>query len=244
MKKVFITGANKGIGFATAKQLLQKGFYVYLGCRSQHRGLEALEQLKSEGLPHCEIVPIDITDDESVKDARIRLGKKTERLDVLINNVGITGSIPQDALNATISEFKKVLNTNLYGTLRVVQSFTDLLEKSEEPHIINISSSIGSLTLHGETKWKYYENANLFMVYAISKAALNMYSISLGNQLPKFRVHLIDPGFIKTDLTNNQGTGTPDEAADTIVHTVLNKNIPSKKFISDDHDSETQECPW
>jgi NAD(P)-dependent dehydrogenase (short-subunit alcohol dehydrogenase family) len=82
------------------------------------------------------------------------------------------------------------------------------------------------------------------MVYAVSKAALNMYSISLGNQLPKFRVHLIDPGFIKTDLTHNQGTGTPDEAANTILHTILNKNIPSKKFISDDHASETQECPW
>ncbi|KFF01407.1 short-chain dehydrogenase [Chryseobacterium formosense] len=244
MKKVFITGANKGIGFATARQLLQKGFYVYLGCRSEERGIEALERLKSEGLIHCEVVFIDITDDVSVKNARIWLGKKTERLDVLINNVGITGGIPQDALNATISEFKKVLNTNLFGTLSVVQAFTNLLEKSEQPHIINISSSIGSLTLHGDRNWKYYDNANLFMVYAVSKAALNMYSISLGNQLPKFRVHLIDPGFIKTDLTNNQGTGTPDEAANTIVHTVLNKNIPTKKFISEDHDPEKHECPW
>lgn len=244
MKKVFITGANKGIGFATAKQLLEKGFYVYLGCRNQERGSEALEQLKSEGLINCKVISIDITDDKSVKDARISLGKETERLDVLINNVGITGGMPQDALSATVAEFENVLNTNLYGTLRVVQSFTDLLEKSEEPHLINISSSIGSLTLHSDMNWKYYENANLFMVYAVSKAALNMYSVSLGNQLPKFRVHLIDPGFIKTDLTNNQGTGTADEAASTIVHTILNKNIPSKKFISDDHDSEARECPW
>jgi NAD(P)-dependent dehydrogenase (short-subunit alcohol dehydrogenase family) len=244
MKKVFITGANRGIGFATARQLLQNGFYVYLGCRSEERGLEAMQQLKSEGLTYCEIVLIDITDDESVKKARLEFGRKAERLDVLINNVGITGSMPQNALTARVSEFEKVFNTNLYGTLRVVQSFTDLLEKSEEPHIINISSSIGSLTLHGDTNWKYYKNANLFMVYAVSKAALNMYSISLGNQLPKFRVHLIDPGFIKTDLTNNQGTGTPDEAANVIVHTVLNKNIPTKKFVSEDHDPETQECPW
>lgn len=244
MKKVLITGANKGIGFATARQLLQRGFYVYLGCRSQERGLEALQLLQSEGLTHSEIVQIDITQDESVKDARIRLGEKTDKLDVLINNVGITGNMPQDALRATVSEFEEVFNTNLYGTLRVIQSFTDLLERSQEPHIINISSSIGSLTLHNDTRWKYYENANLFMVYAVSKAALNMYSISLANQLPKFRVHLIDPGFIKTDLTNNQGTGTPEQAATTIVHTVLDKNVPTGKFISEDHDSETNECPW
>ncbi|MFL9846007.1 SDR family NAD(P)-dependent oxidoreductase [Flavobacterium rhizosphaerae] len=244
MKKVFITGANKGIGFATARHFLQKGFYVYLGCRSQERGLEALQLLQSEGLTNAEVILIDISQDESVKNARIQLGKKTATLDVLINNVGITGNMPQDALNATVSELEKVLNTNLYGTLRVTQSFTDLLERSQEPHIINISSSIGSLTLHSDTSWKYYENANIFMVYAISKVALNMYSISLGNQLPKFRVNVIDPGFIKTDLTNNQGSGSPEEAATTIVNTVLDKTVPTKKFVSEDHDSETKECPW
>jgi len=244
MKKVFITGANKGIGFATAQQLLQKGFFVYLGCRSLERGSQALEQLRSEGLTNAEIVQIDITSDESVTNARIELAKKTDELDVLINNVGITGNMPQDALTATVSEFENVLNTNLYGTLRVVQAFTELLKKSEEPQIINISSSIGSLTLHSDAKWKYFENANLFMVYAVSKAALNMYTISLANQLPKFRIHLVDPGFIKTDLTNNQGSGTPEDAAKTIVSTVVDKNIPSGKFVSQDHDSESQQCPW
>ena len=244
MKKVLITGANKGIGLATAKQLLQRGFYVYLGCRSHERGVQAMEQLKSGGLINAELLIIDITDDRSVKNARADLGKKAEKLDVLINNVGITGNMPQDALTATVPEFEKVFQTNLYGTLRVVQAFTDLLEKSEEPQIINISSSIGSLTLHSDTHWKYYENANLFMVYAVSKAALNLYTISLGNQLPKFRVNLVDPGFIKTDLTNNKGNGTPDEAAHTIVKTILNKNLPTGKFVSEDHDSGTGECPW
>jgi len=244
MKKVFITGANKGIGFATAKELLKKGFYVYLGCRSQERGAQALQQLKSEGLNNAEILQIDIIDDDSVKNARIELGKRTDTLDVLINNVGITGDMPQDVLSATVSEFEKVLNTNLYGTVRVVQSFRDLLERSHEPHIINISSSIGSLTLHSNTRWKYYENANHFMVYAVSKAALNLYSISLGNRLSRFRVNVIDPGFIKTDLTNNQGSRTPEEAAMTIVNTVMEKNVPTGKFVSDDHDSQTKECPW
>lgn len=244
MKKVFITGANKGIGFATAKQLLQKGFYVYLGCRSLERGLEALNKLKSQGLIHAEIMQIDISKEESVKNARIELGEKTDRLDVLINNVGITGNMPQDALSATVSEFEKVLDTNLYGTLRVVRSFIDLLEISAEPQIINISSSIGSLKLHSDTSWKYYENANLFMVYAVSKAAINMYTISLANQLPTFRVNLVDPGFIKTDLTNNQGSGTPEDAATTIVNTLLDKNFQTGKFVSADHDPETKECPW
>lgn len=244
MKKVFVTGANKGIGFATAKKLLQNGFYVYLGCRNLQRGFQALEQLKYEGLTNAEILQIDITNDDSVKNARFELGKKAEKLDILINNVGITGNLPQDALSATVPEFQTVFNTNLYGTLRVVQAFTDLLEKSEEPHIINISSSIGSLTLHSDKNWKYYENANLFMIYAVSKAALNMYSISLGNQLPNFRVNMIDPGFVKTDLTHHQGNASPEEAATVIVNVILDKNAPTKKFISEDHNSEQKECPW
>lgn len=85
MKSVFITEANKGIGFETAKQLLQKGFYVYIGSRNLENGLQAIEKLKAENLTNVEAIQIDVTDDNSVKNARIEIGKKTEILDVLIN---------------------------------------------------------------------------------------------------------------------------------------------------------------
>src|SRR5690606_20541728 len=106
MKKVLITGANKSIGFETARQLLQNGFYVYLGSRSIEKGLAAMEKLKAEGLTNVEAVEIDVTDTASVQAACAEIGTKTAVLDVLINNAGINGGLPQTALSATIDQFK------------------------------------------------------------------------------------------------------------------------------------------
>jgi NAD(P)-dependent dehydrogenase (short-subunit alcohol dehydrogenase family) len=98
MKKILITGANKSIGFETARQLLHKGYYIYLGSRNLENGLEAVEKLKGEGLTNLEAIQIDVSNDESVKAARVEIGKKTPVLDVLINNAGISGAIPQPTL--------------------------------------------------------------------------------------------------------------------------------------------------
>ncbi|MBT2622647.1 SDR family NAD(P)-dependent oxidoreductase, partial [Chryseobacterium sp. ISL-6] len=101
MKKALITGANKSIGFEISKQLLQKGYYVYLGSRSLENGLEAVGILKKEGLMNVEAVELDVTNDESVRNARKIIGEKTGVLDVLINNAGINGGQLQSALSAT-----------------------------------------------------------------------------------------------------------------------------------------------
>jgi NAD(P)-dependent dehydrogenase (short-subunit alcohol dehydrogenase family) len=106
MKKALITGANKGIGFETARQLLQNGYYVFLGSRSLQKGLAAVETLQAEGLTQVEVIRVDVTDDESVQAARREIGKRTEVLDVLINNAGINGGWPQAALEASIDQFK------------------------------------------------------------------------------------------------------------------------------------------
>ena len=135
MKKVLITGANKSIGFETARQLLQQGYYVYLGSRSIERGNLAVQKLKDEGLINVELIQLDVNNSASVDTARIELGKKTDVLDILINNAGINGGMPQNALNATIEQLQNVLNTNLYGVVRVTQAFIDLLRKSENPRI-------------------------------------------------------------------------------------------------------------
>lgn len=94
MKKVFITGANKSIGFETARQLLQMGYYVYLGSRNLDNGREAVEKLKAEGLNEVEVIQIDVNNAESIKAACTEIGKKTKVLDVLINNAGISGALP------------------------------------------------------------------------------------------------------------------------------------------------------
>lgn len=245
MKTVLITGANKSIGFETARQLLQKGYYVYLGSRNLENGLKAVETLKGEGLNEVEVVQIDVSDDKSVKAARIKIGEKTESLDVLINNAGILGGMQQTASDTDVAIFKEVFDTNLFGVVRVTKSFMDLLKKSVEPRIVNVTSGLGSLTLHNDPNWKYYNVKAA--VYNSSKAALNMYTIVLAYELrdTPFKVNAVDPGYTATDFNHHSGPGTVEEAGARLVkYAVIGADGPSGKFFSDDNNPETGESPW
>ncbi|MEH6762734.1 MAG: SDR family oxidoreductase [Maribacter arcticus] len=245
MKKVLITGANKSIGYETARQLLQKGFYVFLGSRNLENGTAAVEKLKAEGLTNVEVVQLDVTNDDSVKSARIEIGKKTEVLDVLINNAGINGGWPQAALEASIDQFRQVFETNVYGVARVTQAFVDMLRKSPQPRIVNVSSSGCSLTLHCDPTWKYYSHKAA--MYPASKAALNMYTINLAYELrdTPFKVNAVCPGFVATDFNGHRGTGTVQEAGTRIAkYAMIGADGPTGKFISEEHNPETGECPW
>lgn len=246
MKSVLITGANKSIGLESARQLLQKGYYVYVGSRSLENGIQALRKLNDEGFNNVEVIQVDVTDQQSVDAARAELGKKTDVLDVLINNAGISGSLPQSALDADITKFKDVFDTNLYGVVRVTRAFLDLLRKSAEPRIVNVSSSVGSLSLQSNPKWQFYHHAK-FAVYSSSKSALNMYTVTLAYELrdSAFKVNAVDPGYTKTDFNNHQGTGTIQDAAARVVKYVLiDKDGPTGKYFSEETNPETGEIPW
>ena len=245
MKTVLITGANKGIGFETAKQLLQKGFYVYIGSRNLENGLQAVEKLKAINLTNVEAIQIDVTDDNSVKNARTEIGKKTDILDVLINNAGINGGVPKTALEARTDQFLAAFNTNVFGVARVTQAFIDLLKKSPEPRIVMVSSSVGSLTLQSDPNWLAYNFAK-YAVYGSSKAALNMFTIHLAYELrdTAFKVNAVCPGYTKTDFTNHNG-GEVEEAAKRIVkYALLDKDGVSGKFISEETNPTTGEIAW
>lgn len=245
MKKALITGANKSIGLETARQLLERGFYVYLGSRNLENGQLAVEQLKSEGFTNAEVIEIDVTDDISVKNSRLEIGRKTDVLDVLINNAGISGGMPQTALSASIDQFKAAYEANLFGVVRVTQAFIDLLKKSPKPRIVNVSSSQGSLTLHTDPNYKYY--AFKGAVYHTSKAALNMYTINLAYELQNtnFKVNAVSPGFTKTDFNNNRGTGTVEDAGKRIAkYALIDQNGPTGKFFCEETNPETGEIPW
>lgn len=245
MKKALITGANKSIGFETARRLLQEGYYVYLGSRTLENGQKAVEILREEGLTNVEAVQIDVTSAESVQDARAEIGKKTDVLDALINNAGISGGLPQSATGASIETFKKVFETNLFGVVRVTQAFIDLLKNSHEPRVVNVSSSQGSLTLHSDPSWQYYNYKGA--VYLPSKSALNMYTINLAYELrdTPFKINAVDPGFIKTDFNNHRGTGTVEEAGARIIkYAVIGNDGPTGKFFSEEYNPATGEIPW
>ncbi|CCH53592.1 (+)-neomenthol dehydrogenase [Fibrisoma limi BUZ 3] len=245
MKSVLITGANKSIGFETARQLLQKGYYVYLGSRNLENGREAVEKLNAEGLSNVEAVQIDVTNAASVEAARAEIGKKTDVLDVLINNAGISGGLPQTATGAPIDTFLNVFETNLFGVVRVTQAFIDLLKQSPAPRIVNVSSSAGSLTLHSDPTWPYYHHKGA--VYLPSKSALNMYTINLAYELrdTPFKVNAVDPGYIATDFNNHRGTGTVAEAGARIVkYATIDSDGPTGKYFSEEYNPETEEIPW
>ena len=245
MKKVLITGANKSIGFEAARQLLQKGYYAYLGCRDMAKGEEAVKALQAEGLHYVEAVEIDVTNNESVAAARAAIGNKTEVLDVLINNAGISGGFPQAALEAKPEQFTAVFDTNVTGVVRVTQAFIDLLRKSAEPRIVMVSSSQGSLTLANDPNGRHYHHKG--SVYQPSKSALNMYSLILAYELrdTPFKVNIIDPGFTKTDFNNHRGTGTVEEAGARVVkYAIIGQDGPTGKYISEEYNPETGEIPW
>lgn len=238
MKSVFITGANKGVGFATAKQLLQKSFYVYIGSRNFENGLQAVEKLKAEGLPNVEAIQIDVTDDNSVKNARIRISKKIDSLDVLINNAGIGGEMPQNASQVSLDNLRSVYETNFFGVIRVTQHFIELLKKSDEPRIVNVTSGLGSLTNHSNPNAPYYEFFKNFKTtaYCSSKTSLNAFTVMLADEFKEtaFKINSVSPGFASTDLTNFSGY-SPDEVINAIIkYATLDQNGATGKFIDEE----------
>ena len=245
MKTVLITGANKSIGFETARQLLQQGYYVYLGCRDIGKGREAVNQLQSEGLNNVEPIEIDVDSQESIQAARQILGEKTEVLDVLINNAGILGGMEQSPLTADIKVLKEIFDTNFFGVIAVTQAFIDLMRAAPAPRIVNVTSGLGSLTLHSDPSWKYYEVKAAG--YVTSKAALNGYTIILAHNLrdTAFKVNAVDPGYTATDFNHHSGPGTVQDAAARVVKAaVLAEDGLTGQFFSDDNAPETGISPW
>ncbi|MEZ0541985.1 SDR family oxidoreductase [Fibrella arboris] len=246
MKTVLITGANKSIGFETARQLLQQGYFVYLGSRDDQKGQQAADQLKAEGFTSVEPIVIDVDNPDSIKAAREALGQKTAVLDVLINNAGISGDgPPQPAASTASSVARQVFDTNFFGVIEVTQAFLDLLRQSTEPRIVNVTSGLGSLTLHSDPTWKYYAVKPAY--YVASKASLNAYTIVLAYELrdTPFKVNAVDPGYTATDFNGHSGPGTvPDAAARVVKAAVLGPDGPTGQFYSDDNAPETGISPW
>ena len=245
MKTALVTGANKGIGYQTAKILAQQGFFVYLGSRSLENGQSAVEQFKAEGLHNVEAIQLDVTNQESVDAAREKIGEKTEVLDALVNNAGISGNFEQSALTSTADKYQKVYDTNVFGVVRVTQAFIGLLKKSAEPRIVNVSTAMASLTLAADIYGNNYPKR--FVVYQSSKSALNMYTVNLAYELrdTPFKINAVCPGYTQTDFTGHQGTSTAEEAGQRIAkYALLNQDGPTGQYFSEEYYPAPANCPW
>lgn len=235
---VLITGANKSIGFETARQLAGQGYYIFIGSRDVLRGQQAVERLKTQGLTSVELLEVDVASEASVMAARRRLGERIKHLDVLINNAGILGGVPQQPSTLSDETIHQVFETNVFGAVRMVRHFLDLLQPSAQPRIVNVTSELGSLTLHNDPSWIYY--AYKGGAYGPSKTALNAYTVALAYELrDRFKVNMVNPGHTATDFNNHRGTRKVEEAARIIVQTAMDTNGPTGRFISD-----YGETPW
>jgi len=208
MTITFITGANKGLGYETARRLIELGQTVVMGARDRERGLAAADALGAR------FVPIDVTDDTSVKDAVSDVEAHAGRLDTLINNAGIIGP-RASAEDLTAQDAELVYQTNVFSIVRVTGAFLPLLRKSAAPAVINVSSGMGSFAAtHDPDR---IESTIASPLYASSKAAVTMLTTQYAKALPDIRVNAADPGYTATDLNHRTGTQTVTEGTDAIV---------------------------
>jgi NAD(P)-dependent dehydrogenase (short-subunit alcohol dehydrogenase family) len=245
MKSVLITGANRSIGLETAKQLSEKGLLVYLGSRDLQKGEAIVKELNEKGFQNIQAIEIDVTQPDSISAAKDLIRKEQGKLDILINNAGILGVNPQTAAETSISDIQSVFDTNFFGVISVTQAFLELLKKSESPRISNITSGLGSLTLHNDPSWKYYHVKGA--AYGPSKSALNAYTTVLAYELKDspFKVNAIDPGYTATDFNQHSGPGSVESAASFIIkHTLTDENAPTGQFYSNDIEDESGISPW
>ncbi|MEO3408356.1 SDR family oxidoreductase [Mucilaginibacter sp. CAU 1740] len=236
---VLITGANKGIGLEAARQLATAGYYIYLGSRDQDRGEKAVAELKAEGLNDVELLLIDVTNEASVQKAHNELAAKIDHLDVLINNAGIPGSFPQVSYATSDATMKEVFEVNFFGVIRTVRIFIDLVKKSPNPRIVNVTSDLGSLAYHNDPDWQYYHFKSA--AYGPSKTALNAYTVALAFDLKdKVKVNMVNPGYTNTEFNGNQGPKPVEDGAAPIVeYAMLGVDGPTGKYVSD-----YGETPW
>ena len=208
MTITFITGANKGLGYETARRLIELGHTVIVGARDEDRGQVAAESLGAR------LVTIDVTDDASVLAAARDVEAHEGRLDVLINNAGIVGPhLPADQLGAADAEL--VFQTNVISVVRVTGAFLPLLRKSEAPSVINVSSGMGSFAATHDPE--RVESTIAAPLYTASKAAVTMLTTQYAKALPDIRFNAADPGYTATDLNHHTGHQTVTEGTDAVV---------------------------
>jgi NAD(P)-dependent dehydrogenase (short-subunit alcohol dehydrogenase family) len=230
-KVALVTGANKGIGFEIARQLAQSGAIVILGARDPAKGEQAVGFLAATGLA-VEAVEIDVNDEKTIAAAAHAIETKHGRLDILVNNAGIVDAEDGPPSVATLTAVRRLMETNFIGTLAVTQAMLPLLRKAQAGRIVNLATTLGSLSINGDPTSPYYD-ARL-IGYNASKAALNMLTIQLAAELKDtaIAVNSVAPGYVKTDLTGGNGFMTAEEGARLPVeYSLLGDGAVSGRFV-------------
>lgn len=246
MKIALVTGANRGLGFATARELGRTGAKVLVGARDAAAGESAVRQLRAEGVD-AESLTLDVTDPSSVKAAAEEVTRRHGRLDVLVNNAGVLPEATKaDRVDGPLDAamFRETLETNVFGAVAVTQALLPLLCASEAGRIVNVSSTMGSLNDQANPESPYYSLA--LPAYQTSKAALNSVTIGLSKALAEsnVKVNSVCPGWVQTGLGGEANRAaaplTPEHASKVVARAaLLDDGGPSGTFI-DAHGT----VPW
>jgi NAD(P)-dependent dehydrogenase (short-subunit alcohol dehydrogenase family) len=223
MTVTLITGANKGLGYETARQLVERGHTVYVGARDAERGEAAAVALGGH------FVQLDVTEDASVEAALGVIAEREGRLDVLVNNAGM--SAVGDVTGPIALE---VFDTNAVGIVRVTQAALPLLERSANPVVVNVSSALGSFWAVTNPERRQFQFPSI--IYGSSKAAVSMLTVQYAKTYPDIKFNAVEPGFTATELTPFSGAGQPVEiGAEVIVRmAAIGKDGPTGTFQEGD----------
>ncbi len=227
-----VTGANKGIGYEIAAGLGALGWVVGVGARDELRRESAVAKLHAAGVEAFG-VPLDVTDDASVAAAVRLIEERTGRLDVLVNNAGVTGSAPQLPTEVDPATVRGALETNVIGVIRVTNAVLPLLRRSAAPRIVNMSSTVGSLTRQTTPG---AETGPLSAAYSPSKTFLNAVTVQYAKELREtsILINAACPGFVATDLNNFRGVRTPEQGAAIAIRlATLPDDGPTGGFFED-----------
>jgi len=238
-----VTGANRGIGLETVKQLAQQGMHVLLGARNQAKGSEATKKLKNEGLD-VEFILLDVDDDKTHVQAAKAIEEKFGKLDVLINNAGILidergeGGFTLTS-KTSLAVFRKTFETNFFNIIALTQTMIPLLKKSTAGRIVFLSSGLASLTMHSDPKSPIYNYKP--PAYDISKTALNGYAVHLAHELKNtpIKVNVAHPGSVVTDMNAHGDIEVSEGAKTSVALATLPADGYNGKFIH-----LGKELPW
>ncbi|GAB4050690.1 SDR family oxidoreductase [Spirosoma litoris] len=232
-KIALVTGANKGIGFETAKQLAQQGIKVLIGARNETEGKKAEETLRALSLD-VTFVKLDISKSTDIENTRIFIEHKFGKLDILVNNAAVfldSAWFGNNTETVPLKTLRDTFDINYFGTVELTQSLLPAIKKSEAGRIVNISSISGSFGVHiDETHWLF---ALKPYAYSASKTALNQFTVFLANALrnTNIKVNAVNPGWVKTSIGSDQAPLTPEDGAKSgVALALLDENGPTGTF--------------
>jgi NAD(P)-dependent dehydrogenase (short-subunit alcohol dehydrogenase family) len=218
MKRIIVTGGNRGIGKEICKQLAESGHEVILTARNVEKGRETAQQLG------VDFFPLDLANHESIKSFGKRVSTGFDQIDVLINNAGIFIDQNQQARSVDFRIVSQTMQTNVYGPWQLINTLLPMLKKSTDPRIINISSGMGAMS----------EMTGGNPAYRMSKVALNALTMMIANETQgSIKVNSMCPGWVRTDMGGSGASRSVQKGAETAVWLATADQIPNGKFLRD-----------